>query len=297
MRRYGWLFAGLLLIVGVVAAILSRPDEEPAPVSLPPISLAAPRVIGAWTPSGPLEVELVVSVTERGQPVGAAEVLVSGKESVLTDPGGLVTLKLPPGAVQISATAHGITTRSTATISPLIGSTRIELSLDARGVIEVSVIDEKTKRPLQGALVELHLSSEDPRHVIAALKTDLQGKAKIEGLVPMDYLLSVTRAGYRNESCLFAKVGETPAIELVPHEARSGRVLLPNGKPAAGATVVSMQSGWEASSTATTAADGTFTLPFMSRDGELCAQLGELVVGASIDVASTTGMVILPSLK
>ena len=291
MRQYRWLIAATLLIGAALAVLFSRSEGEPEPVVLPPLPVAAPRVVKDWVPAPGLEVELVVSVTEQGRAVNGAEVRANGK-GALTDQNGLATFRLPPGPVQLSASALGARVIGATTLSPLLGSVRFEFSLDERGAIEVTVTDATTQLPLPGALVELQFACVEPARVLATAQSDAQGKVKIEGLSPAEYRFAVSHPGYARQFDRWVSIGRPQAIQLQPRVPLSGRVLLADGKPAAGATVISLPYTAEETASAITAADGTFTLPFANRDNELCAQLGALVGSGSIELATTTGLVV-----
>ena len=259
-------------------------------------------MLGAWSaPAAPRKSALIVVVTEQGKPVAGAEVLLVREDHpddrASSDALGQARFHLEPGVVRVSATAHGATVNRVVTLSPLLGDARVELTFGPSGRIGVTVTDAKTRQPLAGALVELHHSANEPRQVLAAIKTDAAGLASIAGLTSNRYLLSVSREGYVSERCMFIETGTELPLELSAYEPASGVVLLPNRAPAPAALVSTIPLSWEQSATATTASDGTFTLPFTSRLAGLCARLGDLAGGGRLDEALDGGIVLAPALR
>lgn len=295
--------AGVLLLAVVLATAIGLQVRRLAAVhgyvDSPPVEVPLPRVVGTWSaPPTPLGAKLVVEVTDRGSAVRGATVRATPEGqptvSAVTDAAGLATFDLPSGAVQVSAEAQGAIANRAVLLSPLLDPARVSLPLEVRGRVDVNVTDVDTQRPVEGALVEVHVSPTAPRQVIASLRTDAEGHATLSGLIPNEYLLSVSRDGYVSSRNAFVQTGTVHAVALLPHRPFDGRVLLPDGGPAPGATVTTVVS-WEEPTSTTTRADGTFTLPYtVSSWGELCAQWGDLAGSGRMENAADGGLVLAP---
>jgi hypothetical protein len=297
MRRAA-LLACVALAVALGAWWLFAGDAPPAPTRLPPAPAPPPpRVVGEWHPPGDagVVIPLVVSVTEHGAAVaGAAVHLGSGEQSV-TDAMGAATFRLAPGTVQVTASAHGLIASRSVALSTLNGDARVELPLDVRSRFELVLTDGASKAPLKGARVLLGATCEPPLFPLASTVTDESGRAVIEGLPSGEWLLTVELEGYRPERCAIVRAPSQHALMLAPLTPLSGRILHPDGAPAAGAEVTLLPFSQEDPAHTVTVADGTFTLPAFTPRAMLCARLGELSTTGRFEDAADAGLRLAPT--
>lgn len=280
MKRLLVAVVAIVTIGAALYVVLGRgagPGEQLPPAPPPP----PPRVVGPWSPPPRAELTLTVAVTRDGKPAADVAVRV-GPRSVKTGADGTVRLRLEPGPVELVATAGTLSARRALTLSPLVGDARVELPLSDGAALEVTAVDRETGRPLAGANVEVHVSAEEPRQVLATAVTGDDGRARVTGLDRNEYLVTLTREGFGDVRCVFMKAPGKHELRMLARQAATARVLLPDGGPAAGAEATTIPSGWEAPSSGTAGPHGELSLPVSPNGGRVCARLPGLVGGGPL---------------
>ncbi|MBL8954734.1 MAG: hypothetical protein JNK82_28410, partial [Myxococcaceae bacterium] len=292
----------LAIVVVAVAAVLaglyvvSREEQPGASHRVAAVELPAPRVVGPWSPPvTAADLTLTVVVKRAGRAVPGANVRLTRDGAALpgvtTGADGVASVKLAPGPVELAAEAEGATARRAVTLTPLVGDARVELELTSGAPLEVTALDAVTKRPLRGAHVEVHLSPTEPRRVLATADADEAGRVRVQGLPPNEYLVSVVLEGYVDSRNGIVRAPSTSERWLLPLQIGGGRVVLPDGQPAAGAEVTSTPLSWEKAESATADRDGRFTLPVSPNGARVCARLGALAGEGRL--AADGGVVVL----
>lgn len=287
MRKAAAVSLVLLLLLG--GAMFWLGDEEPNPSLLTrqaQVSAAPPARVVAWSPPvAGSSLKLRVSVTEGGKPVAGATVTASDKTGI-SDGAGQAVLEVVPGAVSLSARWEGRVVHRGLVISSLLGDQHVTLAFEDGEVSELKVLDSKTGQPIASARVELQMRSElEQRPAAVVFTSDGAGHVTLSGFKLDEFELTASHPGYVTA---FAYLNERGLEALLqPHRPFTGRVLLPDGKPAAGASVTTSAAGAE---TATTSRDGTFSL--LHAGDDLCVRLGELEASGSVDAAEEEGLVL-----
>jgi Carboxypeptidase regulatory-like domain len=195
--------------------------------------------------------------TADGDPVSEGRVsyrtaALSG-ECYLKEGGTFLLEHLLPGDFRLVPGRYGLTGgKVTGTLAP--GEVRtVALELGAGAWFLLEVRGEDTGQPLSGVRVELSLGGRG--------RTDESGQVRIGPLRPDRMELKVSSEGYcgHRQMVGFA-MGETTslAVSLSRGLSLSGRVVLPDGRPAKGARVSLSGPGVESGRTLVVKEDGTF---------------------------------------
>lgn len=152
----------------------------------------------------------------------------------------------------------------------------------SRASLSLTVLDLETQLPLAGVLVEVHQGRRAQGLVAASARSDETGRVRLSDLPVGRWNVSLHKEGYEDQfdEELHLPTDTTLALERT-HRFR-GRVVLPDGRPAAGAAVVIDERH-----RTTTTQDGTFELPASNENWRVCARLGALSATAILrDLAS-----------
>lgn len=286
----------VLLVAGAAWLWLGSSGVD-APVALPPAPPPPPpRVVGPWSPPAvPAELPLVVAVTENGKGVAGATVNVNRDGAPLgtatTDALGHATFRFTPGPIEVAAEAHGATAFRAATLSPLHADTRVDIALEVRARVDVTVIDGSSGEALEHVLIEVQASCVPPHLTLASARTDAKGHAAIEGLPPNRWMVSLSHPGHVPFRCGYLSAPSSPVYQLSRLSPLRARVVHEDGRPAPGAEVSDLDLGWVTPERVVADGEGMFTLP-NAQYPQLCARLGELSGTASLTEALDAGVII-----
>lgn len=215
-------------------------------------------------PGGSLRLEGQV-VDADLQPVAGAEVVVGTnprRTAVSGDDGTFAFDGLLPRRYRLIATAGSgyagpVEVRLTETSDPVV------LQLRDGGSLELEVVDQADRRPIEGATVQVR------SWITRAATTDADGRARIDGLAVDYYTIAASAPGYGvAHSWIFVPEGATAQrdrIELSRGAGVAGTVVDGDGAPVSGARVTYRSAAmWEQSAddqdAAVTGADGAFRI-------------------------------------
>ena len=195
------------------------------------------------------------TVDPRGRPVGAVDLMVrSGRSDeditnlyiarkLRSDPAGTFTFtKVPEGPQMISVVAPEgdapLWTAGDSRVSVKAGGvTETSIRVVKGGVLEVTVLDGQTRRPVRDATLGVHSQR---RRVSRSAVADARGVARVR--VPADsYAVYVSAPRYLAcQDTIQTNDGQTIRREarLIPSPTVSGQVLDPRGRPAGEVAVV-----------------------------------------------------------
>jgi hypothetical protein len=259
---------------------------------VPPPTIPAPAVPASIVErDAALTVEVV---NAAGQPVAGSSVRVftlhEGKAYFAGDraagaDGRAAFSGLPRGEAWVLAYGAGLS-RASARFVLAPGPRSERLVLQTAKALDVEVVDPADK-PVEGARVEVKTA--DPLPYVAM--TDARGKARVDRLGPSPYAVRVSARAYDDALRTGVVAGPTPLrIRLERLGALEVTVVGPDGKPAAGATVLAAGSGlWPPRSTETNQ-DGAARIAGL-RGGvyDLKARRGELVSRTEIGILVRRG--------
>ncbi|MFN2386367.1 MAG: carboxypeptidase regulatory-like domain-containing protein [Thermoanaerobaculia bacterium] len=183
-----------------------------------------------------------------GQPAAGA-VVVSGELAAETDASGAYRLAgVPPGSRSVEALwKEDFAARKDAVRVRKGEEREVPLKLVRAASIAGTVIDEKTRRPIGGASVQVSSSSlpnifgREAGPVARKARTDARGRFRIPGLVAQRYTVRASRDGFLPVSMSSVSAATQSraslAIALTRAASVSGRVRTPEGQPIAGARV------------------------------------------------------------
>lgn len=179
---------------------------------------------------------LVKDVT--GGPIAHAKVIVTsaagGAAKVATDERGAFRVAATPGKVTVRASADGYAAGSATSSAP---DTALEVLLTPESVLQGRVLLAGSGSPVEGARVEVGRGDE---RVVAT--SDAEGRFRLRGLAPGRYKPTATTAGGwgTTRASVLLGLAETEDVEIAVHAALTlrGRVVGPDGKGCAGATVM-----------------------------------------------------------
>lgn len=254
---------------------LGRPAPETLTLSLRPCDV---RVFGFVRDGG-------------GGPVRGAAVLVAGMRGT-TDESGSYDLCVERGLHGIKTIAEGYAPGFTSIYAD--GRTRIDFVLRPATTLSGTVIEAKTGRPVAGARVYAQARSPYWTSGVAEpvfTVTDGAGRFHFRGLAPGRYGLSAYTELLGSDAKIEVRavlgVEDVIRLTLSPRRVVSGRVVLLDGTPAAGAIVTARGIS---SSEAVAQLDGRFQLP--------CVADGEYVLGVKrFDLLAPVRFEVGPSMQ
>ncbi len=270
-------------------------DGTTPPVSEPIREEEGTLRVEVVSPSGPSKgarVKLFLRGSSGGQPTWR----LAG--TGLTDDSGTVVLPSRAGRYLVSASAEGFaTTRAEVTRPRGEARTSVRLSLDAGAVLEGSTVERASRDPLP--LVEITLtprlsgsffsraSAPEEEHHSAA--SDERGNFRIQGLAPGEYQLDARAPGHAPKRLARVHVPSSGlTVELEGAAFIEGFVELPDGKPAAGASVSAL--GADEAVVGETGPGGGFSLDVPPGSYQVSARLGDQTGSASGRVVVGAGM-------
>ncbi len=283
---------------GQVSPPASTADALAPPVISPPLEPPATaadgvvevRVTAGGEPQRDAEVRLYAASQEVGGPWRRAG-------SSRTDHAGVVRLPARPGLFLASARAPGLARRVAEVVRGRgEESTRVDLALEPAVALDGRA-SAPEGGPVAGARVTVvplvsrspgFATASAPPEETAVSDTDAAGAFRVAGLAPGSYAVSVAAPG-RHPTLLprVAVPGEALAITIAPLGAAEGVVLLPDGRPAAGALVRAASADHGASATA--GADGRFLIAAPAGSYLVVASLGDRAGVSAEPVAVTAG--------
>ncbi|HVE86988.1 MAG TPA: carboxypeptidase-like regulatory domain-containing protein, partial [Myxococcales bacterium] len=251
MKRY-LLLGGALVLVVIGARMVKGMQESspgtpaPPPASRPLAGGNAARVNADLSPI-PIVADPLAAGTYRlqGLVLGAGDLPVEGAAVTLeasaprtarTDRGGAFAFDgLPPGLYRLEARQGG-QVAGPVTAALREGTGPVTLRLRPAAVVEVEVVDARTRQGLPGATVELRGES------ALSASGGAGGKARFEGVRSGRYALKAAAPGHA-PALKPLVVGDSSELERVTMElgtgaAASGEVRDDRGRPVAGIPVV-----------------------------------------------------------
>jgi protocatechuate 3,4-dioxygenase beta subunit len=293
-RRPGEPAGRAIALLAAIVCLVFLITLRDTPVFRPLPQLAVPILPRT---EGVRDAALAVSVAdEGGKPIEGASVRVfamrDGKAYFAgdrnTDASGRASFTaLPRGEVWVLGYGGGRSRASTRLVLEA-GPREASLVLRAAKALDAVVVDE-SEHPVGGASIEV--TTTDPLPYAAV--TDAEGKARVDRLGPAPYRVRVWAKGYDEVTRSGVVPGATPLrIRLERPAALTVTVVEPDGKPAAGATVLAAGTGlWPARSTVADA-QGTAHIGGL-RGGvfDLKAKLGDEVSRTELAVPVKRGEV------
>lgn len=221
------------LLALVFASVVVAPAPVPSPKAAPP--KPAPPPVFAGTVLGP-----------DAKPVADA-VVVAMAAGEFNDP-PIVTRTAADGTFRVTARRRGAHTirveaRGLAAQTIERAATPLRVTLARGGTIEGTVRDASTGAPVAGARVEAREdgarapSSWDPALGIVTTQTDAGGAFRLDGLARGRHTVTASSRAAGRASQSGVALGQRVALLTVAGASIAGRVLAPDGKPVAGATV------------------------------------------------------------
>ncbi len=276
---------------------------SPEVVTAAPAERSPPLEPAATAADGVVEVR----VTAGGEPLPGAEVrLYAAPDGAgrpwrragegRTDRAGAVRLAARAGSYLAAARAPGLAAgRAELVRSAADATTRVDVALEPAAALDGRAA-APGGGPIAGARVRAvpllsrwpgFSAPSAPPEETAIAQTDAAGAFRIAGLAPGSFAVSVEASGYH--PVLLPRVavpGDALAIAVEPLGAAEGAVVLPDGRPAAGASVRAASADHGASATA--GADGRFRIAAPAGTYALVATLGDRAgaLGAAVAIAA-----------
>jgi protocatechuate 3,4-dioxygenase beta subunit len=220
----------------LIALLMAVTTAEPTPRAPAPPRPAPPPPIFAGVVVGP-----------AAKPVADAVVVLMAPSEfqdppiiVRTAADGVFRVQAKRrGAHAIRVEARGLAAQTIEKASP---GSAIRVTLAPGGTIEGTVRDASTGTPVAGARVEAREETRLPMPWDASLgivttQTDARGAFKLEGLARGRHTVTASSRGAGRASQSGVALGQRVALLTVAGASIHGRVLAPDGKPVAGATL------------------------------------------------------------
>ncbi len=194
----------------------------------PPVDTAPP-------PPKPLALRLKVVDASSQKPIPQATIMVKGPKAtyeLATGPGGEVSVTLPPESYQLRATHPDYESTEKSVRLPGVESLTLVLKPKPKAtILQLMVIDEKTRQPVSGARVRLRQGTDS----VAGGQTDAKGLFQFP-VVSGSYELQVDQRGYFPYTQVVSiQASQQLTVALKPAETgevlRETRILFKPGSP------------------------------------------------------------------
>ncbi len=272
-------------------------DGETPPVAEPMREEEGSLRIEVVSPSGPAKGARVMLYFRDASEARTGPSPWRRAGSGLTDDAGVVMLPARAGHYLASARADGFATARAEVTRPLGQMrTELQLKLGTGAVLEGATVERASRAPLP--LVELTLTpklsgtsysrASAPEEEHHSTASNERGTFRFEGLAPGEYQLDARAPGHAPKRLRVHVPSSGVSVEMEGAAFIEGFVELPDGKPAAGATVSAF--GAEDVVVAEASAGGGFSLDVPPGSYRVSARLGErlgsftgrVVVGAGM---------------